>query len=156
MTRIKVSPRRIGRPAWTLLGALALSIGAIGAILPVMPTTPFVILAAFCFANGSSRAARALENHRVFGPIIADWRAHGAIALKYKAISIVMMGLAFGLSVAIGLSPTILMLQALFISAGALYILSRPNGDIPHQPGSPQDPAGNQVCETADSVGDKT
>lgn len=128
---VKTVLGRFGRSAWAALGALALGIGALGVVLPVLPTTPFVILAAFCFAKGSPRAARALQDHRIFGPILADWRAHGAIALRYKVIALTMMGLAWLASLAAGLSPIVLSLQGICIAGAAAYIISRPSGPTP-------------------------
>ncbi|MEM8591704.1 MAG: YbaN family protein [Pseudomonadota bacterium] len=118
------------RPFWIVFGALALLLGAIGVVLPVLPTTPFVILAAFAFAKGSPRLARMLEEHRVFGPIIEDWRAHGAIAPRYKLIAMVMMGGALILSFALGVPRWVLGVQVVCIAGAATYILTRPNGDL--------------------------
>lgn len=115
------------RAFWSALGLLALALGAIGAFLPVLPTTPFVILAAFCFAKGSPWLAEILENHAVFGPIIQDWRTHGAIARRYKAMAIAMMALAFGTSLYFGFGALVLAIQAVCLGAAALFILSRPS-----------------------------
>ena len=117
------------RVFWTCAGAVSLALGLIGAVLPVLPTTPLVILAAFCFAKGSPRLALALETHRVFGPMILEWREKGAIAPKYKATALVMMGLALGFSVVMGVSTTVLIIQCVCMSLAGLYVLTRPNGD---------------------------
>lgn len=113
--------------AWCIAGGLALALGGIGVVLPLLPTTPLVLLAAFCFARGSPRLARMLERHRVFGPIIADWRANGAIAPRYKLIAHLMMGGAFGLSLAVGVPWPLLLVQALCLMGASAYILSRPS-----------------------------
>lgn len=65
-------------------GWLSLGIGALGILLPLLPTVPFVILAAFCFARSSPRLEAWLLNHRHFGPHIVAWRAKGAISRKGK------------------------------------------------------------------------
>lgn len=113
---------------WTVLGLMALAVGAIGVVLPLLPTTPLVILAAFCFAKGSPKFAAALENHAVFGPIIDEWRTHGAIAPKYKAVAIFMMTTAFFLSLLLGVKPIVLLIQAIVLGGAACFVLSRPNG----------------------------
>ena len=115
------------RAVWTGLGLLALLFGAIGVVLPLLPTTPLVILAAFCFSKSSPRLRNWLLTHRVFGPMILDWEATGAIAPKYKAIACCAMVAAFGLSLALGLRPMILIIQAVCLSGSALYVLTRPS-----------------------------
>ncbi|MEM9579406.1 MAG: YbaN family protein [Pseudomonadota bacterium] len=125
---------RFGAPMrviWLVIGCTALLCGTIGIVLPVLPTTPFVILAAFAFTKAWPSAARKLESHRVFGPIIADWRAHGAIALRYKIVAHVMMIAALGLSLFAGVAPGILAIQIICMSGASLYILSRPSGAAP-------------------------
>ena len=101
--------------------------GAVGSVLPVLPTTPFVILAAFAFGKSSPRLQAVLENSGVFGPIIQDWRQDGAIAVRYKAISIGMMTAVLGLSIALSVSMTVLIIQAICMAGAAAFILSRPS-----------------------------
>lgn len=114
------------RPVWVAFGVASLGLGAIGVLLPVLPTTPFVILAAFAFGRSSPRLAAYLETHPVFGKIIDDWRTHGAIARRYKTTAIAMMGAASSASIAFALPPIILAVQALCLSAAALFIVTRP------------------------------
>lgn len=144
MNQEKFRPYSLRRAFWFAVGALSLSLGGIGIVLPILPTTPFVILAAFAFAKVSPTVASALENHRIFGPIIADWRAHGAIAPRYKIIAHVMMLAALALSFAMDMPVTILAVQLTCMAGASLYILSRPSGrTAPPQPERDQGPAGN-------------
>jgi len=80
--------------AWMLAGATSLLTGVVGIFLPVLPTTPFVLLAAFCFARGSPRLEAWLLGHRRFGPMVRDWREHRAIPLRAKQLAWTMMALA--------------------------------------------------------------
>ncbi len=130
MTGIKSIIRHFSKPVWFLFGAVALALGVIGVVLPVLPTTPFVIFAAFCFAKGSPRWARYLENHAVFGPIIDDWRSNGAIAPRFKAMALVMMGAALLLSVAMDLPGRVLAIQAVVMLGAATFILTRPSHPV--------------------------
>lgn len=114
------------RLAWTAVGLVALALGGVGALLPLLPTTPFVILAAFAFGKGSPRLRARLEAHQVFGPAIRDWRARGAIARRHKATACLVMGLALLASVLAGIGATILIVQVLCMGAAAAFIVTRP------------------------------
>lgn len=81
----------IVRPLWLLGGFGALALGVLGIFLPLLPTTPFVLLAAWCFARGSVRCETWLLEHRFFGPIVRDWRARRAVPLRAKQFATVMM-----------------------------------------------------------------
>ena len=116
------------RVFWYAWGVLALAMGALGVVLPILPTTPLVILAAFAFGKGSPRVAAALEAHHLFGPIIAEWRAHGAIAPRYKVVALAMMAAVLAISFLIGFSLPVIAIQAICIAGAATFILSRPNG----------------------------
>lgn len=116
------------RGFWFAVGWAALALGAVGVMLPILPTTPFVILAAFAFGKSAPRLRAWLENSRAFGPVIADWRCHGAIAPRVKALAIAMMVAVFSVSVAMGLALFVLVVQAGCMTVAAAFILSRPNG----------------------------
>lgn len=73
-------------------GLLALGLGLIGVVLPGLPTTPFVLLAAACFARASPRLHCWLTQHRFLGPMVRDWEAHRSLPLRVKWIAISMMG----------------------------------------------------------------
>lgn len=116
------------RAFWFAVGTLALLLGALGVILPVLPTTPFVILAAFAFGKSSPALHAWLENNATFGPLIRDWRENGAIAPRIKALACTMMISAFALSLVMGVNGRILLIQAICLSGAAAYVLTRPNG----------------------------
>ena len=71
--RVELHRSALVRGLYLVAGILALVAGVAGALLPVLPTTPFVLLAAACFARSSDRFYNAMLNHRIAGPIIADW-----------------------------------------------------------------------------------
>ena len=121
-----MSPHRpVMRLVWLLFGGLSLALGAIGAFLPLLPTVPFVLLAAFCFARGHPPFEAWLLNHPAFGPPIADWRARGAISRRGKRAAL----LAFGASAVLGLFLLPMpwaALPALVALAGGSWVWSRP------------------------------
>jgi uncharacterized membrane protein YbaN (DUF454 family) len=109
------------RAAFLALGTLALLLAVLGVFLPVLPTTPFVLLAAACYARGSERLHRALLAHRIVGPIVREWQQHRSMPPGVKPWAFTLMALSFGCSIA--LVPTTghrLMLVAI---AGALALL---------------------------------
>lgn len=115
------------RTMWLCIGCLSLGLGTFGAVLPVLPTTPFVILATLAFGRSSPQLQALLENSPVFGPIISDWQAHGAIAVRFKLLSIVMMAAVFGTSLALSAPLIVMVVQLICMTGAALFILSRPN-----------------------------
>lgn len=87
------------RMRWLLLfaGLLALGLGVVGIVLPLLPTTPFVLLAAVCFSRSSPRFHQWLQHHPRFGPMLHDWRSHGVIRPRAKIIATacIVLTLAF-------------------------------------------------------------
>src|SRR5512139_797418 len=79
------------RLLWVVAGAAMLATGIVGVFVPLLPTTPFVLLAAFCFSRGSERCERWLLAHPRLGPIVHDWRAHRAVPWRAKQLAWLMM-----------------------------------------------------------------
>lgn len=115
------------RTLWLVLGLFFVGLGIIGAVLPVLPTTPFMLLAAYCFAKSSPRLHAWLLSHPVFGPAIVDWQAHGAISRRAKILAASMMLAAFLLSVVLRLPLWVLGVQAVCLGGAAAFVLSRPS-----------------------------
>ncbi len=90
------SPRRA---FFFVVGLLALGLGALGVVLPVLPTTPFVLLAAACFARSSRRFYGWILRNRIFGPVVIHWRANRTIPRHAKIIAISLIVLTFATSV---------------------------------------------------------
>lgn len=113
----------MGRMLFLLLGAVSLGLAAAGVFLPLVPTVPLLLLAAFCFARSSPRLERWMIEHEQFGPHILAWRRSRAVSLKGKRAA----WTAFGLSAATGLIllpfPWVLLPVAAAL-AGSFWIAS--------------------------------
>lgn len=114
------------RYLWLSIGALSLVLGLVGSVLPLLPTTPFILLAAFCFANSSPRFHLWLVEHPAFGPPIRDWRLHGAISRGAKLAGTLAMAAAFLLSALFRLDAVILIIQALVMAGVLAFLWTRP------------------------------
>ncbi len=115
------------RLIWLLIGWVSLGVGAIGLILPVMPTVPFVLLAAFCFARGSKTVYNWLIHNKTFGPMIKDWQERGAISRKTKWITTISLIAAVFLAIAIGAPTLVIIIEALIFLAILIFVWSRPD-----------------------------
>ena len=84
---------------WIAFGLFFLLLAAIGVVLPLLPTTPFVLVAAACFARSSPRMHGWLLRSELFGPILRDWENNKCISLKVKKLAIFMMVVVGGCSI---------------------------------------------------------
>lgn len=82
-----------------ILGFLFLAVAALGLVLPLLPTTPFVLLAAGCFAQSSERMHRWILDNRTFGPMVRDWHDKRCVSCRVKWIAIASMAVVGGLSI---------------------------------------------------------
>jgi uncharacterized protein len=90
---------RVVRGFFIAAGFVFVGIGLVGVVMPVLPTTPFMLLAAACFARGSERFYLWLINNRLFGPTIQEWRRHRSIPYRTKLFAIVLMSLTLAASI---------------------------------------------------------
>jgi uncharacterized membrane protein YbaN (DUF454 family) len=112
------------------LGGLMLALGFIGAFLPVMPTTIFLILAAWAFGRSSPRFEAWLLDHPGFGAALRQWREQGAVPQRAKLMAVV--GIVSGYALfwfGARPGPIVAILVALFMAGAALYVVSRPEPD---------------------------
>ena len=79
------------RWGWSAAGWVLVGIAVLGAFTPVLPTTPLLLLAVFCFARGSPRLEGWLVDHPRFGPPIRDWRQHGTVSRRAKVSAVSLM-----------------------------------------------------------------
>ena len=118
---------RSGKTGFRILAYVSVALAAIGVVLPLLPTTPFVLLAAFFASKGSPAFASWLEGHSSFGPAIRDWRRNRVIPLKAKALACSMMMLSWGLLIVLGAGGMVLAVSGIFMAGIASYLLTRPS-----------------------------
>jgi uncharacterized membrane protein YbaN (DUF454 family) len=117
---------RAARLTWLVVGLVALALGAIGIAVPLLPTTPLILLAAFAFARSSNRLHEWLITHDVFGTLIDNWQRHGAISRRAKIASVVSMIALLVISLAMAAPTVVIVVQLVVLGAVALFILTRP------------------------------
>ncbi len=123
---MNVSSNRLLRGVWLVLGLLFTGLGFVGAFLPLMPTTVFLLIAAFFFARSSPRFYAWLLNNRMFGSLIRDWRAGLGMPLRAKILAVTLITLTMGSSILI---IPVLWVRLLLACVGvgvSAYLVTRP------------------------------
>lgn len=100
------------------LGFVFLGLGGLGVVLPILPATPFILLAAACFAKSSEKWHRWLLANRTFGPMVKNWEENRCIGCRVKLLAVASMVLVGGFSIFYSLDS-----NALRIAGGVLVII---------------------------------
>lgn len=115
------------RALYLIAGFVMVGLAVLGIFLPLLPTTPLLLLAAASFSRSSERWHRWLLNHPVFGSIIRNWHERRCIPLRAKVVSILMVVLFGGWAVGAAIEPPVLrILAALLILTGLVVVLRIP------------------------------
>lgn len=118
--------RHISRAFWFSLGVISLILGIIGIPLPLLPTTPFLLLAAFSFSQSSERLHDWIMSHPQLSPPIHDWQKHGAISTKGKVMAGIAMLAALLISIVFGAPLYAIILQSVVLAFVSLFLFTRP------------------------------
>lgn len=126
----------IKRGFWLVAGLFFTACAFVGVVLPLIPTTPFLLLAAFCFARSSKRFHTWLHEHKWFGPLLTNWNDHGAISRRAKISAGVCLALAPVISFLVGAPLWTIGIQIPILLCSGLFIFTRPDGPKPegHRP----------------------
>lgn len=126
---------RLVRALFLVLGTLFVVLGVIGIVVPVLPTTPFLLLAAACYARGSQRCYDWLLANPTFGPLIREWQQHRAIPWRTKITGIVLMSATLAASIVFFVELVWLkVLLAMLGVALGLWLANVPSRDRPRPP----------------------
>ncbi|VAW21044.1 hypothetical protein MNBD_ALPHA11-1375 [hydrothermal vent metagenome] len=122
---------RLKKALYIFLGGFSLTLGLVGIVLPVLPTTVFLLLAAFFFGKSSERLHHWITNHKRFGPPILDWQKYGAVSkiARIRAVSTMVGLLLISILISLPLSVIIIqviIIQGLAMAAVSLFLLTRP------------------------------
>lgn len=118
---------RLVRPFWLALGWAAVGLAVAGAVLPLLPTTPFLLVAVWAFGKSSERWKRWVYGQPTFGPLVAAWERHGVIPIWGKAAALGAMATSFGWLAYTGRAPLwALVFLGLILLAVATFIVTRP------------------------------
>jgi uncharacterized membrane protein YbaN (DUF454 family) len=119
------------RGVYLTLGFLMLGLGIIGAVLPGIPTTMPIIVAAFFFSKSSARFDNWMLNHKVFGPLVRDWRAGVGFSARVKAIAITAIAVTFTITVVWVIDNTAARVGLIVLATGiTAYILWLPTKQV--------------------------
>jgi uncharacterized membrane protein YbaN (DUF454 family) len=112
---------------WIAAGSISLALGIIGIFLPLLPTTPFLLLTAACYARGSSRLHNWLLNNKMFGKYIRNYREGKGIPARSKVLAITLLWLTIGFSIFYVIPILIVRIVLLAIAmVVSIYIISLP------------------------------
>lgn len=115
---------------WITLGWISVVLGIIGAFLPLLPTTPFLLLAAWSFSQGSEKLHDWIMTHPKLSPPILDWQKYGAIKQRVKIIASLSMVAVFLLALAMAVPWWAITSQAVVLAGVGLFIWTRPQAPV--------------------------
>ena len=95
---LKKKGRKLVKALWLIAGTICLVLGAIGIVLPILPTTPFLLAAAACYYKSSSRMHKWLLNNKWFGEYIRNYKEGRGLPLKTKITALAVLWLTIGIS----------------------------------------------------------
>jgi uncharacterized membrane protein YbaN (DUF454 family) len=122
------------RPLYFALGWLFFCVGFVGAFLPVLPTTPLMLLALWCFSRSSKRFHDWLYTHKLFGPPLQQWQEHRVIPLTAKVVAVVFMsGSLVYLYIFLDSPVWIKVLMSSTMAVGFWFILTKPSSPPENQ-----------------------
>jgi uncharacterized membrane protein YbaN (DUF454 family) len=125
---VRPSPSAPVRYAWQSVAIVCVGLGGAGAVLPLVPTTPFLLLAAWAASRSSPRLHEWLYSHPRYGPLLRDWRDHRAIRPRAKRIALVLIAISWLIMLATVPGTVPRVLATLVMAAVTVFLATRPTG----------------------------
>lgn len=114
------------RAAWFCIGWLAMALAAVGVVLPIVPTVPFLLVAAWAFSRSSPRLRERIRQDRRYGAAVRAWQDRGAVSRIAKIWSVLAMAAGVGLALYLGVDRWVVAAQASICLLVAIYVTTRP------------------------------
>lgn len=132
---VRIARDPLRRGLYMAAGTFFLALGAAGTVVPLLPTTPFLLLTAYCYSRSSKRLQNWLYTHPRFGPVLNDWEQHRSLSRKTKTIGIsaVWIGIAGSIvtlhfTTAPHLFPYLTAFLLLVATSVTFFLATRPSG----------------------------
>ena len=120
----------VKRRLYLALGLSSVGLGAAGIVLPLLPTTPFLLLALWAFSRSSPRFRHWLETHPRFGPPLAAWRERGAIPRRAKTLAAIALATSWSVTAVVVGGVLVPVVSALALGGVGLWIFTRPSDEV--------------------------
>tara|TARA_X000001036_G_scaffold88275_2_gene80392 strand:- start:66 stop:548 length:483 start_codon:yes stop_codon:yes gene_type:complete len=121
---------KIHKPVFFIIGILSLSLGYVGIVVPGLPTTVFILIAAWAFSKCSTKFTYWIENHRLFGPMVLNWQQYRGLSRRAKKVAILTIIPTFAFTIFIAFSLIGDLIFGFFGIALCTWLATRPEPPV--------------------------
>ena len=121
---------KIHKPVFFTIGILSLSLGYVGIVVPGLPTTVFILIAAWAFSKCSTKFTYWIENHRLFGPMVLNWQQYRGLSRRAKKIAILTIIPTFAFTIFVAFSIIGDLIFAFFGISLCTWLATRPEPPV--------------------------
>jgi len=121
---------KIHKPVFFTIGILSLSLGYVGIVVPGLPTTVFILIAAWAFSKCSTKFTYWIENHRLFGPMVLNWQQYRGLSRRAKKVAILTLIPTFAFTIFIAFSMIGDLIFGFFGIALCTWLATRPEPPV--------------------------